>query len=64
MSFETLMNNVPNISDSLPSLDETLKRKFYQTMKKVSTYQHLDEEHHTPGHSAKFSIVKPVMSIK
>ena len=62
-SFETLPNNVLNLSDSLLSSDETFKGKFYQTMKKVSTSQHLDEEHHTPGHSAKLILVKPVKSI-
>ena len=46
MIFETLTNNVPNISDSFPLSDETLKRKFYRTIKKVSTTQRLDEEHH------------------
>ena len=42
MSFETLPNNVLNLSDLLVTSDETLKGKFYQTMKKVSTSQHLD----------------------
>ena len=64
MSFETLTNNVPNISDSLTSSDETFKGKFYQTIKKVSTSQHLDEDHYTPRHSPKLIIVKPVMLIK
>ena len=43
MSFEIPTNNVPNISDSLISSDETFKGKFYQTLKKVSTNQHLDK---------------------
>ena len=64
MSFETLTNNVTNISGSLTSSDENIKGKFFQTMKKVSTSQQLDEEHYTPGHSTKLIMVKPMMPIK
>ena len=64
ISFETLTNNVPNISNSSPSSDESIKGKFYETMKKISTTQYLDDEHRTPGCSAKIIIVKPVMPIK
>ena len=64
MSFETPTNNVPNISGSLISSDETFKGKFYQTMKKVSTTQPLNEDHYAPRHSPKLIIVKPVMPIK
>ena len=64
MTFETLTNNVPNISVSLTSSDENLKGKFYETMKKVSTSQQLHEEHYTPGHSPKLIMVKPMMPIK
>ena len=64
ISFETPTYIVPNISKSLPSSDETVKGTFYQTMKKISTSQYLDEEHRTPGCSAKLIIVKPAMPIK
>ena len=64
MSLEAPTNNVHNISESLISYHETFKGKFYQTMKKVSTTQHLDEDHYTPRHSPKLIIVKPVMPIK
>ena len=63
LSFETLPNNVPNISESLITSDKNLKGKFYQTMKKVSTSQQLDEEHYTPGHSRKLIMVKPMMPV-
>ena len=64
MSFETPTDNVPNISDSLISSDETIKGKFYRTMKKVSTTQTLNEDYYAPRHSPKLIIVKPVMPIK
>ena len=64
MSFETPTDNVPNISDSLISSDETIKGKFYRTMKKVSTTQPLNEDHYAPRHFPKLIIVKPVMPIK
>ena len=64
ISFETFTNNIPSTSNSLPSSDETIKGKFYQTMKKISTSQYFDEEHRTPECSAKLIIVKPVMPVK
>ena len=64
MSFETPTDNVPNISDTLISSDETIKGKFYRTMKKVSTTQPLNEDHCASRHFPKLIIVKPVMPIK
>ena len=65
--IDTSSKSVRNISyvstNSITSSEETLRGKFYQTMKKVSTSQQLDEEHYRPAHSAKLIIVKPALPI-
>ena len=65
--IDTSSKCVRNISyvstNSITSSEEKLRGRFYQTMKKVSTSQQLDEEHYRPVHSAKLIIVKPALPI-
>ena len=52
------------ISEShLSSSEESIKGKFYQTLKKISTTQNLEVEQQTPGRSPTLIIVKPVYKI-
>ena len=64
LNITTSTDCIFKISEShLSSSEESIKRKFYQTLKKISTTQNLDVEQQTPGRSPTLIIVKPVYKI-